>query len=159
MSENRVIGVGNQLPWHISEDLRHFKACTLHKTIIMGRKTYESMKGPLPKRKNIVLTRQKNYQAHESVEIFDSLESALEGLKAVSADQEVFIVGGAQIYEQSLHLIDRLYLTIVDKTIEGDAFFPKVDFENDFQITKEQKSSQKEPEELSYRFIWADKKR
>lgn len=159
MSENRVIGVNNQLPWHIPEDLRHFKACTLNKTIIMGRKTYESMKGPLPKRQNIVLTRQSNYSVPETVKVFESLEKALEVLKSGSSkDDEVFIVGGAQIYEQSLGLIDRLYLTVVEKKFEGDAFFPQVDFNQTFEITKEVKSSQTEPQELSYRFIWASRK-
>lgn len=159
MSENRVIGVNNQLPWHIPEDLRHFKACTLNKSIIMGRKTYESMKGPLPKRQNIVLTRQNNYSVPEGVQLFESLETALETLRSHSnEDEEVFIVGGAEVYKQSLELVDHLYLTVVEKKFEGDAFFPEVDFNQTFEITKEIKSSQTAPQELSYRFIWASRK-
>lgn len=125
LSENRVIGVDGDLPWRISADLKHFKALTLNKCIVMGRKTFESLPGgALPKRQNIVITRDKNYTAHNCI-VVDSIERALEEARRVSGDGDIMIVGGAEIYRQTLHLADRLYLTIVHKTLDGDAYYPE----------------------------------
>ena len=123
MSSNRVIGVNNSLPWHLSEDLKHFKTLTTGHTIIMGRKTYESIGKPLPNRRNIVISRNLN-AFYGGVEVVHSLEDAF---STSSNDEEVFIIGGSNIYEQSLHLVDHLYITEIKKAFEGDAFFPEID--------------------------------
>jgi dihydrofolate reductase len=123
MSSNRVIGVNNSLPWHLSEDLKHFKTLTTGHTIIMGRKTYESIGKPLPNRRNIVISRNLN-AFYGGIEVVHSLEDAF---STSSNDDEVFIIGGSNIYEQSLHLAEHLYITEIKKAFEGDAFFPEID--------------------------------
>ena len=123
MSSNRVIGVNNSLPWHLSEDLKHFKTLTTGHTIIMGRKNYESIGKPLPNRRNIVISRNLN-AFYGGVEVVHSLEDAF---STSSNDEEVFIIGGSNIYEQSLHLVEHLYITEIKKAFEGDAFFPEID--------------------------------
>jgi len=123
MSSNRVIGVNNSLPWHLSEDLKHFKTLTTGHTIIMGRKTYESIGKPLPNRRNIVISRNLN-AFYGGIEVVHSLEDAF---STSSNDDEVFIIGGSNIYEQSLHLAEYLYITEIKKAFEGDAFFPEID--------------------------------
>ena len=123
MSSNRVIGVNNSLPWHLSEDLKHFKTLTTGHTIIMGRKTYESIGKPLPNRRNIVISRNLN-AFYGGIEVVHSLEDAF---STSSNDDEVFIIGGSNIYEQSLHLVEHLYITEIKKAFEGDAFFPEID--------------------------------
>lgn len=131
LSENRVIGVHGDLPWKISADLKHFKALTLNKCIVMGRKTFESLPGgALPKRQNIVITRDTTYSAPNCT-VVDSIEAAMSEARRRSTDGDIMIVGGAEIYRQTLHLADRLYLTIIHKTIDGDAFYPE--WKQDFQ--------------------------
>ena len=123
MSSNRAIGINNTLPWHLTEDLKHFKSLTTGHTIIMGRKTYESIGKPLPNRRNIVVSRNLN-TFYDGVEIVHSLEDAF---SISSNDEEVFIIGGSNIYEQSLNLVEYLYITEIAKAFEGDAFFPEID--------------------------------
>ena len=119
MSSNRVIGVNNTLPWHISEDLKHFKSLTTGHTIIMGRKTYESIGRPLPNRRNIVISR--NTEAsYEGAEVVHSIEDAFTICKN---DNEVFVIGGSNIYEQALSSVDHLYITEIKKSFSGDAYF------------------------------------
>ena len=124
-SENRVIGRGNKMPWHIPEDFRHFKSVTMGKPVIMGRKTFESIGKPLPGRGNIVVSR--SFSA-EGVEVRSSLEEALALAKEIAGRDgvdEIMIIGGGQIYEQALPITDRVYLTEVHQVIaDGDAFFP-----------------------------------
>ena len=123
MAENRVIGNDNSLPWHLPADLKHFKAMTLGKPIIMGRKTWESLPGKLPGRIHIVVTSNPEYQA-DGCTVVNSLQGALN----VAGDvPEVMIVGGAMLYAQALSLADRLYLTIVETAVNGDASFPEFD--------------------------------
>jgi dihydrofolate reductase len=128
VSENLVIGKNNDLPWHLPEDLKHFKEITLGKTVVMGRKTYESifarLKKPLPGRKNVVITRQQNYKVPEDVLVFGSLEDVFKNLST----EDLYIIGGAEIYKQALPFAQKLYITQVKGEYEGDAFFPKVDF-------------------------------
>ena len=125
MSDNRVIGVSNSLPWNIPEDLRHFREITSGHPVIMGRKTFESIGRPLPKRRNIVISRQSSYRA-DGIETVTSLESAL----ALKFDtEEVFIIGGAEIYRQALPFCQKIYLTVVHQKFEGDAFFPETSSE------------------------------
>ena len=121
ISENHVIGKDNKLLWYLPNDLKHFKEITAGHTILMGRKTFESVGKPLPKRRNIIITRQDINI--EGCEVVNSIEAALSLAKD---EQEVFITGGAEIYKQSLHLTDRIYLTIVHKKFEGDSFFPEI---------------------------------
>ncbi len=129
LADNRVIGRDNQLPWHLPADLKHFKAMTLGKPIIMGRKTWDSLGRPLPGRLNLVVSRQAALTL-EGAEVFPSLEAALvraeEWARAEDAD-ELMLIGGAQLYEQGLALAQRLYLTRVALSPEGDAWFPAFD--------------------------------
>lgn len=121
MAENRVIGRDNELPWRLPADLRHFKALTIGKPIIMGRKTWESLPGLLPDRPHIVITGEQDYQA-EGCTIVHSIDEAL----AAAGDvPEVMIVGGGSFYAQMLPEADRIYLTLIHAEIEGDAFFPE----------------------------------
>lgn len=123
VAENQVIGYNNQLLWHIKEDLQRFKSLTLGHHIILGRKTYESIGRPLPGRTNVVITRDKNYQADGCI-VVNSLEDAL---KIAHQDSEVFIVGGGDIYRQTLHLVNKIYLTRIHSNFSGDTFFPELD--------------------------------
>ncbi len=124
MSKNRVIGKNNQLPWHLPEDLKHFKALTMGHPIIMGRKTYESIGKVLPGRTNIIVTRQKNYVIPSAI-VVDSIQSAFAaGLEENSAKNEAFVIGGEEIFHQALTFSQRIYLTEIQKTFDGDTFFP-----------------------------------
>jgi len=123
MDRNRVIGFHNRLPWHLPSDLKHFKAVTMGKPIIMGRKTFESIGKPLPGRRNMILTRNKDYNAN-GVDVFSSLQEAL---AAVEDLKEVMIIGGGSIYSEALPFASRIYLTTVDYQFAGDTFFPKID--------------------------------
>ena len=124
-SENNVIGKGNDIPWYIPKDLEHFKKLTTGNTVIMGRKTYESLPKeyrPLPNRINIVITRDKSYQAKGYL-VVNSLEDAL---RKADNDREIFIIGGGQIYREGLKFAERIYLTKIHKNISGDTYFPKL---------------------------------
>jgi dihydrofolate reductase len=128
MSENRVIGHRNRLPWHIPEDFKWVKQCTLGQAIAMGRKTFESMGKPLPGRENIVISR-------TATEIPGCLVlPSLEALAAYSTDRQIWIFGGAQLYAAALPRVGELYLTLVRGTFEGDAFFPP--FEDQFVLAE-----------------------
>ena len=127
MAENGVIGRGGQLPWHLSADLQRFKRLTMGHTIVMGRKTWESIGRPLPGRRMVVITRQSGYRV-EGVEVVGSLDEAL-ALARAAGDDEAFIIGGAEIYRLALPRADRLYMTLVLAEVEGDTKFPDVDWE------------------------------
>ena len=136
---NYLIGINNKLPWHLPKDLQHFKSTTLNKPIVMGRKTFESIGRPLPGRHNIVITRQQNWSA-EGVVCVGSLAAALSEGEAwcLQHDQsEIMIIGGAEIYQQSQSLVERIYLTRVEATLEGDAFFPPLDEKCWHEISRE----------------------
>lgn len=126
--ENRVIGYENAMPWHLPGELQYFKEMTMGKPIIMGRKTFESIGRPLPGRRNIVITRNESYQA-EGIEVVGSLQDALTLVKDAP---EIMIIGGAQIFEQALHLADKLYITLINHTFNGDTYFPIYE---DWQLT------------------------
>jgi dihydrofolate reductase len=123
-SENSVIGYKNTLPWHISEDLKNFKKITINHSVIMGRKTFESIGKPLKDRRNIVISRDKTLKI-EGVEVVNSLDDAVCRTKD---ENEIFIIGGEQIYKIALPIATNMHITRVYRTIEGDAFFPT--FEN-----------------------------
>lgn len=123
MAKNRVIGRNNSLPWHLPEDLKYFKATTLGKPILMGRKTFESIGKPLPGRTSVVLTRNPGW-SFDGCLVVPSLDAALAQL----ADrEEILVIGGAELYQQTLARADRLYLTEIDADFEGDAWFPEFD--------------------------------
>jgi dihydrofolate reductase len=124
LAKNRVIGAGNALPWRLPEDLKHFKALTMGHPVIMGRKTFESIGKPLPGRRNIVVTRSQSFRA-EGCEVVDSPDAALRA--AADQAEEVFVIGGAELYRAFLDRADCLYLTEIDRDVEGDAWFPDID--------------------------------
>lgn len=128
MSLNRVIGKGNEIPWNIPEEQQLFKKITIGHTLIMGRKTYESIGRPLPERKNIIITRNKHFTS-EGCHIYPSLKQAIEDHK----NTRIFIIGGAEIFRQTLAIADEIYLTVIQEEIEGDVFFPEFP-ENDYRI-------------------------
>lgn len=130
LSKNYQIGINNHMPWHIPEDLNYFKTLTTGKTVLMGRKTYESIGKPLPNRRNIILTHNPAFKA-DGVEVIHHLDEALSLCKTLD---ESFIIGGGQIYKAFLPYTDRLYLTLVDLIIEGDTVFPP--FEDNFTCIK-----------------------
>ena len=131
MSKNRVIGRDNTLPWHLPREMKHFMTATRGHPVIMGRRTFESMNcRPLPRRANIVVTRNPDYQAPGAVVVTD-----LDGALAEAADRcredgvdETFIIGGAELYRRGIEVADRLYVTEVDVEIEGDTYFPDMDW-------------------------------
>jgi len=151
MSQNRVIGLDNDLPWHLPADLRHFKAATLGKPVIMGRKTFDSIKKPLPNRLNIVVTRKPFYKI-KGAEVVSSFSSALERAAEHCATHEldeVMCLGGAQLYARALPQADKLYRTLVDVELEGDTFFPEYD-ESDWRLVAEQAFSMDEKNQYSF---------
>jgi len=125
IAQNGVIGARNQLPWHLPDDLRHFRAITTGHTVIAGRKNYQSIGRPLPNRRNIVVSRQRGFEAPGCL-VAHSLEEAL---AMVATESEVFVIGGAELYAQALPLATRLYLTEIHATVPGDTTFPP--FERD----------------------------
>jgi len=127
MGRNREIGKENQLLWHLPKDLKHFKEITSNHPIIMGRKTYESIGKPLPNRTNIVISRKIDW-FEEGILIVGSIKEALKFAKKI--DENVFIIGGGNIYEQTIDLADKIEITLVDATLEADTYFPKIDEKN-----------------------------
>ena len=147
-SRNNVIGKDNQLIWRLSADLKRFKALTTGHTIIMGRKTFDSIGKPLPNRTSVIITRQEDYQ-QEGCIVVHSLEEALESVK----DQEkVFIIGGGTIYEQAIDKADELYLTLVHKEFDGDTFFPEIKM-SEWESVARQDCMPDEKNEYPYSFI------
>ncbi|BAK78036.1 dihydrofolate reductase [Pseudogulbenkiania sp. NH8B] len=146
MAANRVIGIDNRLPWHLPEDLKHFKAVTLGKPVIMGRKTYDSIGRPLPGRRNIVVTRQHDWSA-AGVEVAHSLEAAL---ALVAEAESACIIGGADLYRQALPLAHRLELTEIAGNYQGDAHFP--DFSSG-GWQEVQREAQRSEQGLDYAFV------
>jgi dihydrofolate reductase len=148
LGRDGVIGLGNRMPWHISEDLSRFKNLTMGHPVVMGRKTFGSIGKPLPGRDNIVITRSREFAA-PGCRIVHSLEEAL---AAADGAAEVFVIGGAEIYALALPLADRLELTEVDVSISGDAYFP--DFERAAwrEVSRRSRSTEG-PERLRYDFV------
>lgn len=133
MSRNRVIGREGAIPWKIPEDLQRFRELTLGHTVIMGRRTLESIGRPLDGRRNIVVTRQQNY-SRDGIVVVHSLEEAI---NSSGTDGELFICGGSELYRQGLPLCSKLYLTVVDLDIEGDTFFPPVQVDDFKELSRE----------------------
>ena len=123
MSENRVIGRNGQLPWHLPKDLKRFKQLTVDHTVIMGRKTFDEIKHPLDNRRNVVISRNTGFQPHGATVV----PSLKEALALGATEQEVFVIGGGEIFTLALPRADRLYLTVVHAPVEGDTCFPEFD--------------------------------
>ncbi len=154
MAKNRVIGKDNQMPWHLPADLKHFKANTLGKAVIMGRKTYESIGRALPGRPNIVVTRDMAYQLADAT-VVHSCEQALEQALSLSkniAQKEVMIIGGGTVYEHFLPYATRLYLTHIELETDGDTQFPDYANAGDWQVKDVQKCSADDNNPYHYRF-------
>ena len=145
ISENRVLGKDNKLIWHLPQDLKRFKLLTSGHSIIMGRKTFESLPKALPDRHNIVVTNNKEFSA-EGVTVCHSL---IEAIEASGDDLQPFIIGGGQIYQQAMELADRIELTKIYKSFDGDVFFPKIDS----KLWYLDKEEQHEHSNLKYSYI------
>lgn len=148
LARNRTIGVNNSLPWRCPEDLKRFKALTMGHHMIMGRTTFDSIGRPLPGRTTVVLSRDPDLVVEGCV----MARSLPEALDACAGDSEVFIVGGAEIYAQSLELADTLYLTEIQLDVEGDAHFPEYDHDAWLETSREVRS-QEAPQPLEYHFV------
>jgi dihydrofolate reductase len=148
MGKNREIGKENQLLWHLPKDLKHFKEITSGHPIIMGRKTYESIGKPLPNRTNIVISR-KNDWFEEGILIVGSIKEAVKFAKKI--DEEVFIIGGGNIYEQTIELADKIEVTLVDAELDADTFFPRIN-EKVWQKTDEECHQKDEKNEFDFCF-------
>ena len=153
MANNRVIGLDNKMPWHLPGDLQHFKKVTSGKPVIMGRKTFESIGRPLPGRRNIIITRNKDYHA-SGIETVTTPEAALELVNDVA---EVMIIGGGNIYQQFLAQAQRLYLTFIDLDVEGDTQFPDYKSVANWQIEDEMLMTPDDKNKYSYKFVTLNK--
>ncbi len=148
MAKNRVIGLNNQMPWHLPADLKHFKAVTLGKPILMGRKTFESIGKALPGRRNIVISRNSHYLA-EGCEVVKSIEEALE---LTANEEEVMVIGGGFLYQAFIDRANRLYLTFIDLETQGDTYFPEFEA---FDLTELNRESYQadETNPYAYQFV------
>ncbi|QNG61556.1 dihydrofolate reductase [Bacillus sp. PAMC26568] len=153
MDENQLIGHNNDLPWRIPADLAYFKKTTMGQPVLMGRKTFESIGKPLPGRENIVLTRNERF-SHEGVTVIHSLDKAL--VNEAYADQNLFIIGGAEIFKECLHIADRLYVTKIHNTFEGDTYFPEFK-EEKYKIIYREKGPKDEKNPYDYEFLIFEK--
>lgn len=151
-SENNIIGKDNKLIWRLSDDLKHFKELTKGHFVIMGRKTFESMPKALPNRTNVIITRKTDYKAENAI-VVNSLEKAL---KVAENDNQPFIIGGGEIYKLSMEIADRIELTRVHTSIEGDTSFPEIDLEK-WQEVKNEKRLKNEKNEYDFSFLRYDK--
>ncbi|MEI7843774.1 MAG: dihydrofolate reductase [Gallionellaceae bacterium] len=148
MARNRTIGINNTLPWRCPEDLKHFKALTMGHHMIMGRKTFDSIGKPLPGRTTVIVTRNTELKV-EGCLVAHSIEQAI---AACSGDNEIFVVGGAELYAQALPLVDKLYITEIQQDVEGDAHFPSFN-RNEWQPVSKDVRSQETPQALEYHFV------
>jgi dihydrofolate reductase len=152
ISENNAIGKNNQLLWYLPADLKHFKNITTGHTVIMGRKTYDSMGKPLPNRRNIIITRQ-----DITIEGCEVVKSIADALALGAGEKEIFILGGAEIYKQSINLTDRIYLTIVHQKFDADSFFPEINYD-EWRETEREDHQPDEKNKLAYSFITLDRR-
>ncbi|GIU08524.1 dihydrofolate reductase [Shewanella sp. c952] len=151
MANNRVIGKDNKMPWHLPEDLRHFKALTLGKPVVMGRKTYESIGRPLPGRHNIVISRQADLQ----IEGVTTVTSFAQAKLAAGDCEELIVMGGGQLYAELLQQSDILYLTEISLDVEGDTYFPNWDDGSWLEVSRDVAKNDKQ---MQYSFIKLVKK-
>ena len=154
MGANRVIGVGNRMPWHLSADLKRFRQITLSKPILMGRKTHESIGRPLPGRLNIVLTRDTDYRAEGCTVVHDPAGA----LDAAGAAHELMVIGGADLYRSFLPRADRLHLTLIHRDFAGDTFFPDFDPADWQEVARQDVHDDPESGGLTYSFLTLERK-
>jgi dihydrofolate reductase len=155
LSSNNVIGRNNDLPWHLSSDLKRLKALTMGHHMIMGRRTYDSIGRPLPGRTFVVITHNPSFRP-EGVQVVHTLEEAIQ-IAVHAGDEEPFIAGGAQIFEQAIHRADRMYLTRVHAELDGDAFFPDFDDVSEWQLTDSEHFEADEKNDYPYSFLTYDR--
>ncbi|AWK46490.1 MULTISPECIES: dihydrofolate reductase [Bacillus] len=153
MDENRLIGKDNDLPWHLPDDLAYFKKVTTGHTIVMGRKTFESIGRPLPNRRNIVVTSRDESLFPGCI----TADSAEEVLKLIPADEECFVIGGAQLYSALFPYADRLYMTKIHHVFEGDRFFPEFN-EAEWELTSRKQGVKDEKNPYDYEYFVYEKK-
>ena len=146
-AENNAIGKDNKMPWHLPNDFKYFKKNTLEHSVVMGRKTFESIGKPLPERRNIILTRDMNY-THEEVDVANSVQEVQNYCRD---EREIFIIGGAEIYKQTLPLADKVLLTRVHTTINGDAYFPEL-LDHEWNLVSAEKHEKDEKHAFDYTF-------
>lgn len=154
MDQNRVIGKDNKLPWHLPADLQYFKKVTMGHPIVMGRKTFESIGRVLPGRENVIVTRKQDFKAEGCVVLHDITQIKT---FADNSDEEVFVIGGAEIFKEILPVTDRLYITEIHETFEGDTFFPVID-ENEWDKISSNPGSIDEKNRYAHDFIILQKK-
>lgn len=155
-AHNNVIGKDNDLIWHLPADLKFFKQTTLGHTLIMGRKTFESLGNPLPRRESWIISRNKNYAA-DGVTTFQSLDSAIEHAEKIGLDT-VFILGGGEIYSQSMNVADKLIITEVHEKFDGDTYFPEIDM-NDWEETQREAHEADEKNKYNFAFVQYERKK
>lgn len=155
MDKNHVIGLNNDLPWRLPNDLKFFKQTTTGNTIIMGRKTYESIGKPLPNRKSVVLTKGGGDYPSE-VDVISDIES-IHKYDKKQPDKELFVIGGANVFKQVLPFADCIYVTLIDEAFSGDTFFPAFS-EADWKLTKQEKGEKNEKNPYDYYFLQYDRK-
>ncbi|MCX8129960.1 MAG: dihydrofolate reductase [Clostridia bacterium] len=153
MDKNRTIGLENKLPWRLPADLAYFKKVTMGHAVIMGRKTFESIGKPLPGRRNIIISRNNSYTA-EGCTVYNSVEEVVDSV----GDEDVFVIGGANIYNEFINYAQRLYITLIEETFIGDAFFPEIDSAGWKLISKE-KGIKDEKNPYDYCFMLYDRLR
>jgi dihydrofolate reductase len=134
MASNRVIGLNNKMPWHLSADLKKFKKITMDSPVLMGRKTHESIGKPLPGRTNIIVSRNPEYR-QDGCLVFNDLKTALK--KACERADEIFVIGGSDLYEAILPITDTIYLTVINREFKGDTFFPELDLNDWSEVARE----------------------
>jgi dihydrofolate reductase len=154
MDQNRVIGKNNKLPWHLPADLQYFKKVTMGHPIVMGRKTFESIGRVLPGRENVIVTRNQEFKAEGCVVLHDIAQIKM---FADNHDEEVFVIGGAEIFKEILPFTDRLYITEIHETFEGDTFFPEID-ENEWDEISSNPGEIDEKNRFAHDFIILQKK-
>ncbi|MBO0958262.1 dihydrofolate reductase [Neobacillus sp. MM2021_6] len=154
MDDNRAIGKNNQLPWHLPEDLKFFKRVTMGHPIAMGRKTHESIGRVLPGRENIIITRQLDYKC-EGCTVFYSVEEFVK--YSHKQDDEIFVIGGAEIFKETFPFVDRLYITDIHSTFDGDTFFPEFAL-GDWKLTSSEKGVRDEKNPYDYEFMIYERK-
>ncbi|MFA1711080.1 dihydrofolate reductase [Peribacillus frigoritolerans] len=154
MDQNRVIGKNNKLPWHLPADLQYFKKVTMGHPIVMGRKTFESIGRVLPGRENVIVTRNQEFKVEGCVVLHDIAQIKM---FADNHDEEVFVIGGAEIFKEILPFTDRLYITEIHETFEGDTFFPEID-ENEWDVISSNAGQIDEKNRFAHDFIILQKK-
>lgn len=148
-AENNALGKDNDLVWHLPDDFKRFKAITSGHFIVMGRKTFESFPKPLPNRMHIIITRQKEYQVPEGCLVATSIKEALQ---LCPQNEEVFIIGGGEIYKQSIEIADKIELTRVHTEVEADTFFPEID-QNNWKILEEEYHPKDEKHKFDFTYL------